>query len=1079
MNKKRILRIAFIFAATVAAYAVALCLAITPLINSEKVKAHLTRGLQDKTGIEVRFNQLGFILTPLPALSITGISAQIDPRNQLTIDKALVELNPAQLLKFKTAVRRITLHSPELMLKKAVAENNKSIMPPDFAAAVQNGFDRLLDLPFADTDHLDIIVTNARSNYFNTMDCWVRMTGRTRAVNIKAQISGIGLEIHDIPKLDSALKDRITGLDISHLSVDCRHDENTFLAGNLKITSLQVNLDAPKDHCIDAREFDLKFDLSKDRATAHLSPLELVYPKGRVGIDLSLFPRQEISSIEFTGEQINIGQARQVCLPLLNGLETSQILFDILRAGTAQKITVGFKSNDINHLFDAENLFIKGCAESTTVKIPDVPVIVENASGCAEMKNGVLSIHPEGGHVGKTVITGGDLDINLIHEHTVPFSGKFPLKVDLEDLPAILISLLPDTELALEMSKISNLTGRTDAILELNNTQSPKDMDVKVTATNIQASGNYQRMSLPIHIDGGSFLLDKRKVVLKNMSGAIGNSRVSNLNAGIDTRDSVPLHIKNMAANIILEQAAFLVDLFPGARERLGPVKNFSGIMVIKDLRLEGPMFSPNLWQVHMTGQVNKGAVVFQNKTKGISNLLCTFNATPSSINLSEIACTIKQTAWLEKNISPKYTQSIVLPLTLTRGEFVKQTDTCLFQGQVLTISGTKVSFMADGPAMDKMIPSKVQIVDGERTHADVTFYKKPDMPKINFSGKLDKATLENMLYPDSYLYRKLREVTGEKALTVSTDKKTNDITITADAINLDPLLSPQKTSAPTRPLLKQKQIFLNINTLGYAQHVYQKVQAQITVDHPVTDINITHALFCNLDFSGRITLNHDKKKPGVLTHILFNTDQAKEVSLSIGCLTGSQSVIEGRYTLGGELSGAAQTLSQVTSKQNGLLNFKAQSGRIFKATLLSRLLSVLNILGETDLQQQGFGFKTFTANAEVKESVVHIKKSFIDADNMAIIAEGWADPLNDALDITFLVAPFKTIDTIIKYIPVVNTILKGRLVSFPARAYGKLSDPTVIPLHPSAVGKGLLNLLGDLVTTPGRLIEGMKENEK
>ncbi len=1081
MNRKRILRIAVFFSVTVTACAVALFFVITPLINTEQVKARLTKALQDKTGIEVRFNQLAFIFTPLPGLCITDISAQIDRRNQVTINKALVELNPAQLLKFNTAVRRITLQSPELIRNKTVAGENKFTAPPDFAASVQNGFDGLLDLPFADTDHLDIIITNARSNYFNTMDCRVLMTGRTRTVNIKAQISGILLETHRFPRLESALKGRITGVDIPHLVVDCRHDENTFLAGNLRITSLQASLEAPNDHDIDAREFDLKFALSKDKMTAHLAPLELVYPKGRVGIDLSLFPGQEASRIEFTGEQIDISQARQVCLPLLNGLETPQILFDILRAGTAQKITVGFKSEDRRHLFKAENLFINGCAASATVKIPHVPVIVDNASGCAEMKDGVLSIHPKGGHVGKTVITGGDLDINLIHQHTVPFSGEFPLKVDLAELPAALISLLPDTVLAREMSKISGLSGRADAILELNKTQAHKNLDVKVTAKNIQANGNYRRMPLPIHINGGSFLLDKHKVVLKNISGALGNSRISNLNANIDTMHSESMNIKVMAANIILEQVAPLVDLLPGARKKLGPVKNFFGIMDIKDLRVKGPMFSPSLWQVHMTGQVKKGNVIFSNKTGGISDIFCKFNASPSTIKLSEIASTIKEVTWLEKNISPEYTQSIVLPLTLTRGQFVKRTDACLFQGQLLTISGAKVSFMADGPAMDKMAPSKVQITDEERTHADLIFYKQPDMPKINFSGQLDKTTLENMLYPDSYLYRKLQAVTGEKAFTISTDK-TSNITITADTLNIDPLLSRQKTSAPRRPprpLIKQKQIFLNVNTLGYDQRVYQGVQAKVIINQPTTDIYITHARLCDLDLSGRITINHAGENPKVSTHVFFNTDQAKEVSLSIGCLTGTQSVIKGSYTLKGELSGGAQTLTQVKSKQNGHLNFRAQSGRIFKATLLSRLLSVLNILGDTDLQQQGFGFKTFTANAEVKEGVVHIKKAFIDADNMAIIAEGWADPLNDALDIIFLVAPFKTIDTIIKHIPIVNTILDGRLVSLPARAYGKISDPTVVPLHPSAVGKGLLNLLEDLVKTPGRLIKGMKKNEK
>lgn len=450
-------------------------------------------------------------------------------------------------------------------------------------------------------------------------------------------------------------------------------------------------------------------------------------------------------------------------------------------------------------------------------------------------------------------------------------------------------------------------------------------------------------------------------------------------------------------------------------------------------------------------------------------------------MQLSDIACTIKDLTWLEKNISPEYRQSISLPLTLSRGVFVKQPDHCLFQGELFSTSGIKTMFKADGPALNQISLSQLQIEDGKRTNAIVTLHKSPDMPRINFTGQLDKTTLENMIYPDSYIDRKLREVSGGKRLTISTDE-TGNITITADTLNLNPFLSPGESQTSTtlpRPLFKQEHIFLNADTLNYDQRAYQGVQAAATLNRSVTDINITHARLCALDLSGRITVHHTGEKPGALTRIFFNTDKAKEVSLSLGCLTGSQSVIEGAYTLKGEISGVAPSLAQAKAKQNGHLKFKAQSGRIYKATLLSRILSVVNILGETDIQQQGFGFKTFTANAQIKESVVHIKKAVIDADNMAIIAEGWADPLNDSLDITFLVAPFKTIDTIIKYIPIVNTILNGRLVSFPVRAYGKMSDPTVVALHPSSVGKGLLNLLGDLIKTPGRLIEGIKDNEK
>jgi len=1081
MNRKRILHIAVIFAVSVTACAVALPFAVTPLINTEPVKARLTRIVQSKTGIGVRFSQLAFIFAPLPGIAITDIHARTEQGCQVTIHKALVELDPARLLKFKAAVRRITLQSPGLIRHKAAVGGHKIPVPMDIAALVQKGFDGLLALAPPDTNHLDIIVTNARSDYFTTMDCRIGVTRRTRAVNLRTKISGLLLDTRSIPELDAAMKGRITRIEVPGLELDLSHDKNTMLAGTVKMASFQAHIKASQNRCIEAEDLNFHLTLAKDRLNAHLAPFKLIYPKGRIGINTSLFFGKQTSHIEFTGEQIDISQARELCLPLLKELETSRRLFHILRAGTAQHIVVGFKGNDLYHLFDTKNLFIKGHADFARVKIPGVPIIADNVSGRAEMKDKVLSIYPKAGYVEKTMITGGNLDIDLGHCHAVPFSGKFPLKLALPELPAALIAMLPGTVLAREMSKISGLTGRADAILELNRTPESQGLDVKVAAENIRANGNYRRLPLPIHITGGSFMMDNHKISLKNITGGVGNSRISHLNAGIDTRGPVPMNIKSMAANIILDQAVPLADLFPEAREKLGLVKKFSGIMDMENLKIKGPMFSPDQWQIHMAGQVNQGAVIFSDNTRGISGLSCEFTVAPSTIKLSELGCTIKDVTWLQKSIPPEYAQSIVLPLALTRGLFLKQAGACLLQGQLCTISGETVAFTVDGPAMDKMTPSQIRIADGKQTHAEVAFYKKPDMPRLHFSGKLNKTTLENMLYPDSYLYRKLQEVTGENALTVSTDN-TGNITITADRLNLDPLLAVQKTPArdfPPRPLVKQKQLFLNINTLGYKNRIYQGVQARVAINRTTTDIDIAHADLCGLNLSGRITIYHAGGSPKVSTRFSFNTDQAKEVALSIGCLTGSQSIIKGRYTLEGALSGTAPTLTQVTSRQNGHLSFRAQSGRIFKATLLSRLLSVLNILGETDLQQQGFGFKSFTANADIKKGVVHIKKAFIDADNMAIIAQGWANPQNDTLDITFLVAPFKAIDTIIKQIPVVNTILNGRLVSFPARAYGKISNPTVVPLHPSAVGKGLLNLLANLAKTPARLIEEVKENEK
>ncbi len=123
-------------------------------------------------------------------------------------------------------------------------------------------------------------------------------------------------------------------------------------------------------------------------------------------------------------------------------------------------------------------------------------------------------------------------------------------------------------------------------------------------------------------------------------------------------------------------------------------------------------------------------------------------------------------------------------------------------------------------------------------------------------------------------------------------------------------------------------------------------------------------------------------------------------------------------------------------------------------------------------MTQKGFAYKSILVEADIKDSIIHLKKAVIDGKDMTIIYSGWIDPIKNKLNLTCLVAPLKTVDNIIKYIPIVNTLLEGRLVSFPAKATGDINDPKVIPMHPSAVGKGLVDMMSNIVKTPVKLFE-------
>jgi hypothetical protein len=75
-------------------------------------------------------------------------------------------------------------------------------------------------------------------------------------------------------------------------------------------------------------------------------------------------------------------------------------------------------------------------------------------------------------------------------------------------------------------------------------------------------------------------------------------------------------------------------------------------------------------------------------------------------------------------------------------------------------------------------------------------------------------------------------------------------------------------------------------------------------------------------------------------------------------------------------------------------------------------------------------------------------------------------------MELTCLVAPFKTADILIEKIPILGTILNGRLVSIPVKAVGSLHDPKVFLLPPSEVGKGLVGTMQRILETPFKLIE-------
>jgi hypothetical protein len=72
----------------------------------------------------------------------------------------------------------------------------------------------------------------------------------------------------------------------------------------------------------------------------------------------------------------------------------------------------------------------------------------------------------------------------------------------------------------------------------------------------------------------------------------------------------------------------------------------------------------------------------------------------------------------------------------------------------------------------------------------------------------------------------------------------------------------------------------------------------------------------------------------------------------------------------------------------------------------------------------------------------------------------------------TVLVAPLKTVDSVITRIPLVGDILGGSLISIPVSVKGDLKKPDVTILPPAAVGEGLLGIMQRTLELPVQVIQ-------
>ncbi|MFH1074838.1 MAG: AsmA-like C-terminal domain-containing protein, partial [Candidatus Firestonebacteria bacterium] len=231
-----------------------------------------------------------------------------------------------------------------------------------------------------------------------------------------------------------------------------------------------------------------------------------------------------------------------------------------------------------------------------------------------------------------------------------------------------------------------------------------------------------------------------------------------------------------------------------------------------------------------------------------------------------------------------------------------------------------------------------------------------------------------------------------------------------------------------------------------YGELTFSPVHTDITLGAGNISFALIDADLCGVSLTGIIETYRNK-----FEFRIFPFARDEKLDSSINCFFNKRQVATGSFSLDGEIFTKGKG-AEVTRLLNGTLDFKAKEGRIYQLGFLSKIFAILNLTeifrGKIpDLVGEGFAYNTITASGKLEKGDFVITKLVIDGASMAIVCTGNIDLNKKNVDLIVLISPFKTVDLIIKYIPLVNRILDGNIISIPFRVTGKLEDPDVIPL--------------------------------
>ncbi len=838
--------------------------------------------------------------------------------------------------------------------------------------------------------------------------------------------------------------------------------------------------------------------MAGDRVTAKIDSLTLKEPALTLTGELTLAPTTPAITLNLTGTNIDIDATRKTALSLAGNATPIKEIFDYLRGGKVPLITFTSHGENPSQLGDMNNILIKGQLQGGKVSIPAIKIDLTEVAGEVVITNGVLQGSGLSAHLYKSTAKDSSLKIGLTKESNL-FKLDLMLSADLGETQALLKRLLPVSTFTAELDKITNLQGTAHGKLSLGDSLS--SINSKIEVSELSLTADYQGLPLPITLTNGQVAFSKERLTLGKLNGSLGHSQFTDLSCQFLSEEDLSLDLSAGRFELDMEELHPWLASRQELPETLHTVKQVTGRVVLSAFTLKGEVGRPSEWQFKSTGTVQNLAVELESFPDIIRMASGGFTVDTQQLNFEKLQTTNQDAAlvlsgimkglpgrverielgldgsmgpqsveWLLGKLKAPTSYAIHAPLSISKAQVSWQPDgSASFKGLAQIEKGPAITAEVDSRPGELQV-KQLQIKD-QYSDATMAFDLNKDQHHLRFTGKLQHETLQSLFVDGRFASG---QVAGDFTVTVPRTAPAEVIaTGQLTGENLPVFLSPGDTVNIARITLQADgpKVTVDINKLTRKNLTFDPVAGTVSFDGDGANVRLDKAELCGINSLGVFSFAGDEFSLGMTL-----AGKGLDVATSYTCLTEGRVKATGRLDFSSKITSKGK-MNQLVKGLQGPLQMTLSNGFIEEDKLLSRILEVLNfteiVKGRLpDLGATGLAYTTITLQGKFQDGKLLIDRFFMDGETLGLLGTGVIRLEDETLDIELLAAPFKTVDTIVKYIPGVNYLLGGSLISIPVSITGTLDNPEVTVLSPSAIGSSLYNLAERTIKSPFKLIE-------